>query len=129
MILLRAFLALLAGFLTMALLVGVVTAMLVKLAPNFVGKRPHPRPAYISFNLIYSFLAAASGGYVTAWIAQQNPLVHTLVLALVVLLLSALSAVQQRGQQPIAYQLALVALTPIGVLVGGLLRLKLTGLI
>jgi hypothetical protein len=129
MILLHAFLALIAGFFTMALLVGIITAMLVKLAPDFVGQAPHPRPAYIAFNLVYSFSAAAAGGYVTAWIANQNPLIHVLVLALVVLLLSALSAIQQRGQQPIAYQLSLVAFTPVGVLLGGLLRLKLTGLI
>jgi len=128
-VIIRAFLALVAGFFTMALLVGVVTAMQVKLAPDFVGKPPHPRPAYIAFNLVYSFIAAAAGGYVTAWIANQNPLVHVLVLALVVLLLSAMSVIQQRGQQPIAYQLTLVVLSPIGVLLGGMLRLKLTGVL
>jgi len=89
----------------------------------------HPRPTYIGLNLTYSFIAAAAGGFITAWIANNNPLIHVLVLALVVLLLSALSAVQQRGQQPIAYQLALVALSPVGVLLGGLLRLKVTGLL
>ena len=117
------------GLSTMALLVGVVTAMLVKLAPDFVGKPPHPRPPYIALNLLYSFLAAAAGGYVTAWIAHQNPLVHVPVLALVVLLLSAMSVIQQRGQQPIAYQLILVVLSPIGVLLGGMFRLRLTGVL
>jgi hypothetical protein len=129
MVIVRAFLALIAGFLTMALLVGIVTALLVKLAPEFVGKSGHPRPIYIAFNLVYSFIAAAAGGFVTAWIADRNPLVHVLFLALVVLLLSALSAIQQRGQQPIAYQLTLVVLSPIGVLLGGMLRLKLTGVL
>jgi len=45
-----------------------------------------------------------------------------LALALVVLALSALSALQSRGKQPVWYQLALVAITPIGVLAGGLVR-------
>jgi hypothetical protein len=129
MVIVRAFLALVAGFLTMALLVGIATALLVKLAPDFVGKPGHPRPTYVAFNLVYSFIAAAAGGYITAWIADQNPLIHALVLALVVLLLSALSAIQQRGKQPIAYQLTLVALSSVGVLLGALLRLKLTGIL
>jgi hypothetical protein len=47
---------------------------------------------------------------------------------LIVLLLSALSALQQRGSQPIWYQLTLIALTPVGVVIGGLLRLRITGI-
>ncbi len=56
--------------------------------------------------------------------SQANPLIHVLALALVVLGLAALSALQQRGQQPIWYMLALVAITPMGVLAGGLVRLR-----
>jgi len=129
MLIVRAFIALISGFLAMALPVGIATALLVKLAPYFVGIPGHPRPAYVAFNLVYSFVAAAAGGYVTAWIAIQNPLIHVLVLALVVLLLSGMSMIQQRGQQPVLYQLALVVIAPIGVLLGGLLRLRLTGLL
>jgi hypothetical protein len=55
-------------------------------------------------------------------------LIHTLALALIVLLLSALSALQQRGMQPIWYQLTLLAVTPIGVFIGGLLRLRQMGI-
>jgi hypothetical protein len=68
------------------------------------------------------------GGYVTAWIATGNPLTYVLALALIVLLLSALSALQLRGKQPIWYQLLLIAISPIGVLAGGLIRLRLPGL-
>lgn len=113
----------------MAILVSIATALMVKLASGFVGPHGHPRRAYIAFNLVYSFFAAAAGGYVTTWIANQDPLIHALVLALVVLLLSASSAIQQRGQQPIAYQLTLVALSPVGVLLGAVLRLKVTGIL
>jgi len=125
MLIVRAFLALLAGFFTMAVLVGVVTATLMKLAPEWVGTVGNPRSAYVAFNIIYSFIAAAAGGYVTAWLAQGNPLIHVLALAIVVLLLAALSALQQRGLQPIWYQLLLVAITPIGVFAGGMLRLQI----
>ena len=129
MLILRAFLALLAGFLTMAALVAAVTVALSRLAPSWVGEAGNPRPGYIAVNLAYSFAAAAAGGYVTAWAAQSNPLIHVLALALIVLLLSALSALQTRGRQPIVYQLALVALTPAGVFLGGFLRLHWLGVL
>jgi hypothetical protein len=129
MVILHGFLALLAGFATMAILVILVTALLTRLAPDWVGEQSKPRLGYVFVNLGYSFLAAASGGYVTAWAAWGNPLVHILALAIVVLVLSALSALQMRGKQPISYQLALVAISPMGVVAGGLIRLRLVGII
>ena len=124
MVILRAFGALLAGFATMALLVIVMTALLAKLTPSWVGEHGKPTPGYMFVNL-----AAAAGGYVTACAAAANPLVHVLALGMVVLALSALSALQSRGQQPIPYQLALVALSPLGVLAGGLARLRVLGIL
>ena len=129
MVILRAFLALLAGFATMALLVMVLTALLVKLTPSWVGEPSKPKPGYIFVNLGYSFLAAAAGGYITAWAAQRNPLIHVLALALAVLAMAGLSALQQRGQQPVWYMLTLVALSPLGVLAGGLVRLRVLGVL
>ena len=43
--------------------------------------------------------------------------------------LAALSALQSRGKQPIWYALALVAISPIGVLAGGLVRLRVVGIL
>jgi len=129
MVVLHAFLALVSGFATMAALVAVITALLQKLTPGWVGEQASPKPGYIFVNLGYSFLAAAAGGYVTAWIAQHNPLVHTLALAITVLLLASLSALQQRGKQSVWYMLTLVALTPLGVLAGGLVRLRILGIL
>lgn len=124
MVVLHAFLALAAGFLAIALLVAVMTALLNKLTPSWVTESTHPEPGYIFVNLGYSFLAAAVGGYITAWIAGHNPLIHVLALAIAALLLAALSALQHRGQKPIWYLLALVAIMPIGVFAGGLIRLR-----
>ncbi len=86
MVILRAFMALVAGFSTMALLVIAITALLAKLTPSWVGERGKPQPAYMFVNLGYSFLAAAAGGYVSAWAAQGNPIVLVLALAIAVLL-------------------------------------------
>lgn len=129
MIILRTFLALLAGFATMALLVIVITALLAKLTPGWMGELGKPEWSYITVNLGYSFLAAAAGGYVTAWAAAANPLIHVLALGIVVLALAALSALQSKGMQPIWYQLTLVAITPLGVMAGGLLRVRVMGIL
>lgn len=129
MVILRAFLALAAGFATMALLVIVLTALLKHMVPSWTGAEGKPQPGYIFVNLGYSFLAAAAGGYVTAWLAAANPLIHVLALGIVVLALAALSALQSRGKLPVWYALALVAITPIGVLAGGLVRLRVVGIL
>ncbi len=129
MVTLHAFLALAAGFVTMAILVAVLTALLTWLTPSWVAEQGKPQPGYIFVNLGYSFLAAAAGGYVTALLAAANPLYHVLALAIVVLALAALSAMQSKGKQPVWYQLTLLALTPIGVLAGGLVRLRVMGIL
>jgi len=129
LVILRAFLSLLAGFAAMTLLVAAMTAILAQLIPEWVGAEAKPRPADTFVNLGYSFLAAAAGGYITAWIAAANPLLLVLVLGIVVLAMSALSALQARGKQPIWYALTLVALMPLGVLAGGLVRLRVVGII
>jgi hypothetical protein len=128
MVVLHAFLALVSGFATMAALVAVITALLQRLTPGWVEENG-TKPGYVFVNLGYLFLAAAAGGYVTAWIARHNPLVHVLALAITVLLLAALSVLQQRGTQPVWYMLATVAITPLGALAGGLVRLRVLGIL
>jgi len=129
LVVLHAFLALVAGFATMALLVTALTALLTRLTPSWVGDPGKPELGYMFVNLGYSFLAAAAGGYVTSVVAAANPLYHVLALGIVVLVLSALSVMQLRGKQPVRYQLALVALTPLGVMAGGLVRLRILGIL
>ena len=129
MVILHAFIALTAGFAVMALLVIAMTALLTRMVPSWTGAEGRPQPGYVFVNLGYSFLAAAAGGYVTAWVAVANPLIQVLALGIVVLAISALSALQARGKQPIWCQLALVAISPIGVLAGGLVRLRVMGIL
>lgn len=129
MVAMHAFFALAAGFLTMAILVGVLTALLMRLTPSWVKAEGKPQPGYIFVNIAYSFMAAAAGGYVTAWLATANPLYHVLALAIIVLAMAALSALQQRGKQPIWYQLTLIALSPLGVFAGGIIRLRVLGIL
>ena len=142
MVMLNAFLALAAGFVLIAGLVALIELALKKLTPGWEGADDRPPAAYRFVNLGASFLAAAAGGYVTALVAGSNPLIHVLVLGIVVLALGALSALQSHGSQaksaevpkpagraPVSYTLALVALRPLGVLAGGILRLRVLGIL
>lgn len=129
MVIVHAFLALLAGFATMGILVMLITALIAQMASEWAGAEGQPRPGYAFVNLGYSFLSAAAGGYVTAWLSAANPLIHVLVLGIVVLAMAALSALQSRGTQPVWYALTLLALMPIGVLAGGLVRLRVLGIL
>jgi hypothetical protein len=123
----RSFLAILAGFATMAVLVTIATSTITKSLPRLIGEPDHPRRRYLILNLVYSAAFAAAGGYVTAIVAKADPLRTVLMLAIVILLLSALSALQLRGKQPVAYQLALIVLTPMAALAGGLVHMHAAG--
>lgn len=129
MVILHTFLALAAGFAVVALLAIALAAIVARMAPSWTDAAGRPQAGYLFVNLGSSFLAAAAGGYVTAWVAVANPLIQVLALGIVVLAISALSALQARGKQPIWYQLALVAISPIGVLAGGLVRLRVMGIL
>lgn len=125
----HAFLALAAGFAGAMLLVLALRGMLQWVAPSLAAVDPRPGLSYTLVNVGASFLAGATGGYLTAWVAAANPMVHVLALGLILLALAALSALQMHGQQPIWYQLAQVAVAPIGVLAGGLVRLRVLGIL
>jgi hypothetical protein len=129
MVILRAFAALLAGFATMAILVALITALLGWLVPEWARTEGRPKPGYVFANVGSSFLAAAAGGYMTAWAAAANPLYMVLVLAIIVLAIAALSAMQSRGKQPAWYLLAMVAIAPLGVMAGGLVRMRALGIL
>ncbi|HLY43535.1 MAG TPA: hypothetical protein VKR52_20145 [Terracidiphilus sp.] len=124
---LHAFVALASGFAALMTLVLGLRGIFQLLTPSLVELQAQPGFGYTLVNLGSSFLSAAVGGYVTAWIGSANPLIYVLALAIIILALAALSALQGRGKQPIWYQLAQVAVSPIGVFAGGLVRLRTLG--
>ena len=68
-----------------------------------------------------------AGGYVTAFVANLDPLRHVFMLAMALLLLAGLSSLQAQPRPPWFYQLAMVALIPVACLAGGLLRMHQAG--
>jgi hypothetical protein len=129
MVILRAFYALLGGFVTMTALLLAARAIVARLVPSWMTETGRPGMGATIFNFGDSFLAAAAGGYVTAWIGAERSLADLLGLGMIVLVAGGLGALHERGKQPIAYQLALVAIAPVGVVVGGLLRLRVSGVL
>ena len=121
---LRSFLAILGGFLSMALLVGIATAIAVRLMlPPASNSSTMPRPTtpYLAVNLAYSGLAALLGGVIAALLAGRAPLAHSVTLGTIVLALSLFSMRFYAGQQPRWYQITIAASMPLFVVLGGLL--------
>jgi hypothetical protein len=127
MVILGAFFALLAGLATIAVLSVWMTLLLRRLVPNWAGPQAKPDSGAVVVQLGSAFLIAAAGGCATSLFARANPLLHVLALGIAVLALAALSALQMKGSQPVWFQLAQVAVSPLGVLAGGLLQLRLLG--
>ena len=124
----HSFLAILAGFITIVGLMGIATALLKRFAPNLTRDDAPPDPFIMTVNVGIGLVCSILGGYVTARYAQSNALVHALMLALAVLLLSAISALQMKGKQPVYYLMVITTIPPLAVLCGGLLRLHQMGL-
>ncbi len=128
MVVLHAFEALFAGFAVIALLSLAMTVLLRRLAPDWAGLTSRLSASYVFANLGLSLLGAAAGGYVTAWMSD-NPLPYVFALGIVVLVLAGLSALQERGKRPIVYVIASIAIAPLGVVIGGLVRLRASGVL
>jgi hypothetical protein len=133
---LRSLLAIGGGFLTLVLLIALVTTLMRRFWPQWTipreteARTPHADSGGIpdaanrvgmAVNLAASMIFAAAGGAVTAWYAPAQPLIHALILSLVVLILSALAASDLARRTTAIYTLALLALTPMATLGGGIL--------
>jgi hypothetical protein len=129
LVIFHVFLALLAGFATIAVLTALLTALVRWLAPGWESEGERLAAGYAFFNIGGSFVSAAAGGCVTTAAAATTPMHHVLTLGMIVLALGALSALQQRGKQPVWYLLTLVAVSPLGVLAGGLIWLRIAGIL
>ncbi len=120
---LHSFAAIGAGFLLIALLTAGTTGALRKLAPSWsTPSEGKASRAAMFANLFFSALFGSVGGVLAAFLAPGRPLLHAMLLALVVLVISALAAFELRHTYPAWYQAALLALAPMATLGGGILE-------
>ena len=117
--LLHSFLAVGGGFACLALLTAITTLLTRWLVPSW-SKLPPSRSAQL-FNLAAASLYSAIGGRLTASVAPVSPLMHSLILAIIVLLISTIAASEFRGQALGFYPLALALLPSIATLGGSIL--------
>lgn len=111
---LHSFLDLLAGLATL-----VALAILARTVFGWLQVQRRNVFLYRGAELAADIVASAFGGYVTARISSPMLAIpHTLVLALIVLVLAALAALEQRDRTPLLYAMLGVIGNPLAV-VGG----------
>jgi hypothetical protein len=125
---LRVLYGLLAGFAAMTVLVLVFTRLHARAIPNWAALRKRPTTAYVFVNVCAAFVSGVAGGYISAWIADEQLLGGVVALAIVALVMGGISTLEQRGKQPLWYQLLLAVIPSLGVVAGGLLRMKVLGI-
>ena len=120
---LNSVLAVLGGFVVMAVVVVVTTALAAQaLIPGGMKAMTVPGAsiprAYLAANLGCSAVAALFGGALTARIANRAPLYHGLALAALMVVMSAVSMRQAGDRQPRWYQVTLMTAMPVLALLG-----------
>ena len=129
MVMISSFLALASGLLLTVLLGIVLGQLLRRLLPSWSEDAARLSPTATFVHLGITLATTAAGGYLTATVAGANALVHVLALAIIVLALAALSALQNRDKRSHLFLLLQVALSPIGIFAGGLIRLRYLGIL
>jgi hypothetical protein len=112
---LRSVFAIFFGFMVMFVAVIPLTLIAVKL---FGLQSGHPTSGYLLYNVAANLIAAFFGGLVTGLVAVTQRVRHGIALATLLLVMAALSYLHYRGQQPLWYQLLLIAVPPCFVVLG-----------
>lgn len=124
--LIRPALALLAGLGIIVMIVGVGTLIATLAALRGVDPRQfHPTPVYLAAILTLTALGALAGGFATSRITADRSYFTVFVLGLLLFVsgvVPVLRGVPPTPGQPSWYPMALAVLSPIGVLLGGLLE-------
>lgn len=118
----RVILGSLAGFLTAAVVVVLITFA----AATALGvEQGQTSAVYLTINLVGSFAAAAGGGYLAQQISRREKIIAPAVMATLMFLLTIGSVAGEPAPgQPEWYPFALLVLGPGGALAGGMLAAR-----
>lgn len=129
--LLRLVLAVVAGYLVMAILVTIAsvcvalaTGMPLKPPADGTIKLPEPVALWYTVNLAYSFLFAALGGWLATWIAGASAQGAAWSLAGLLVVMSGVSMVLAPAGIPAWWTVGEAVVGVAGVLLGGWLRAR-----
>jgi hypothetical protein len=120
---LRSILAVLAGFLTPAILVSITDLLMASIAPGLFPTPAPGQPYQVTplgavINLSYGTAFAVLGADLMAAIAQRNLRQHMYWLIGLLVLFGLASAAMYAGLLPLWYSLAVVALGIVGIVLG-----------
>lgn len=122
---LRSVFAVITGYLTMMITVGLATFLVQAARPAWFQTGTVPPPQYLALSTVYSFVAAFCAGQLTGRIAQTKPLQHAIAMALLAFLLSVLPALVYGVRiEPRWFQVVPSVLMPAAAIAGGWLRAK-----
>lgn len=116
---LRSIIALIGGFALMAFTLLIAT-ICVALAMGVTADSV--TTSYFQVLVACATLAAVFGGYATASLAPERHSAHVAILATMVLIAQASTALNPPANQPRWYLMTLVVVAPLGTLAGGWLR-------
>jgi hypothetical protein len=122
---LRSFLAILAGYVTLVLGVTSTLAILFFVARDAFPTEPGPfaGPSWVLVvEIISGFAVAVLGGYVCALVARRRELAHGLVLGGAALLLGMLTATMEEGMKPLWSSIGVALAGAIGIVLGAAWR-------
>jgi len=124
----RSFLSVVAGYLSMVVVVGASFAVLLAAVPSVFPSEPGPfdGPAWVLLvELGFSLVAALLGGFVCGLVANRAHMRHAIVLASLMLVLGLVSAAMGVGMKPLWSSLAIAVFPPLATLGGAALRVRM----
>jgi len=121
---LRSVAAVLAGYVSIGVLVVLTDALVWAIRPGEYISGQAPPVYYYVISLFTVPLYTVLGGCLCAWIAKAKPWKHVLALVIFGEIMGVLSIAASWGKAPLWYGLALLVLYPPAIWFGGLLRLR-----
>jgi peptidoglycan/LPS O-acetylase OafA/YrhL len=117
----RTILSVISGYLVMAI------AVMILFAIWFNDPNTKPDNTFMLFSLVYGFLFATVGGYITTLIADRPDMKSAFALAGLAVILGIVNMIGARGQEPLWFQILNILLALAGILLGGFLRMRQLG--
>jgi hypothetical protein len=118
----RSILAVIAGYLIIA--VAVMALFAISFPDADPANIPAPSMGFMLFSIVYGFVFAVLGGYVTALLAKRAEMKHTLALGALGVVLGIISMVTAAGREPLWYQITNMVVIAAAVLLGGYFRTR-----
>ncbi len=124
---LRSLFAIIGGYITFALGLALANALVARLFPSLLVAGPSSAQ-FIVTSLVCAAFLATLGGFMAAFIAGREPLMHAVILAVICALyfLLFLGAPTPPGEPvfPIWYKIGLLIVVPPATAFGGFVRLR-----